>query len=72
MFSADGMELAEYVDENAADHAVFLTGRQHLNPVVSLAGRQIICGSGLYVRFHGMDYQQQDNAVRQLYEAPSE
>lgn len=72
VFTADGMELAEYVDENTAKNAVFLTGREHLNPVVSLAGRQIICGSGLYVHFHGMDYQRQDAAVRQMYESPSE
>ena len=72
VFSAEGMAAAEYVDENAPADAVFLTGRQHLNPVVSLAGRQILCGSSLYVYFHGMHYQTQDAAVRQLYEAPTE
>ena len=72
VFSADGMALAEYVDDNTAPDAVFLTGRQHLNPVASLAGRQILCGSSLYVYFHGMHFAEQDAAVRQLYEAPSE
>lgn len=72
VFDANGIALAEYVDENAAPNAVFLTGRQHLNPVASLAGRQIICGSSLYVYFHGMHFEAQDAAVRELYENPSE
>lgn len=72
VFHADGIALAEYVDDHAPPDAVFLTGRQHLNPVASLAGRQILCGSSLYVFFHGMHYEPQDAAVRQLYEAPSE
>lgn len=72
VFNADGITLAEYVDENAAADAVFLTGRQHLNPVASLAGRQIICGSSLYVYFHGMHFEAQDAAVREMYENPSE
>lgn len=72
VFSADGIALADYVDEQTAGDAVFLTGRQHLNPVASLAGRQILCGSSLYVHFHGMDYAAQDAAVRTLYEAPTE
>lgn len=72
VFSADGMALAEYVDENTPPDAVFLTGQQHLNPVASLAGRQILCGSTLYVYFHGMDYAAQQQAVRQLYETPSQ
>lgn len=72
VFNASGIALAEYVDENAAPDAVFLTGRQHLNPVASLAGRQIICGSSLYVYFHGMHFEAQDAAVREMYENPTE
>ena len=71
VFGADGIALAAYVDEETAPDAVFLTGRQHLNPVASLAGRQILCGSSLYVHFHGMHYGEQDAAVRALYEEPS-
>lgn len=71
-FPADAIALADYVDQNAAPNAVFLTGTQHLNPIASLAGRQILCGSSLYVYYHGMRYDAQAAAVRQLYEAPSE
>lgn len=72
VFSADAIALAEYVDENTPSGALFLTGQQHLNPVASLAGRNILCGSTLYVHFHGMDYGRQADAVRQLYETPSQ
>ena len=64
--------MAAFVDENASADALFLTGTQHLNPVVSLAGRDIVCGSSLYVYYHGMDYAAQLQAVKELYEAPSE
>lgn len=72
VFNAAAIATAEYVDDNTAPNTVFLTGRQHLNPVASLAGRQIICGSSLYVYFHGMQHSQQDTAVRAMYENPSE
>lgn len=72
VFSADGMTVAEYIDDNAARDALFLTGTEHLNPVVCLAGRSIVCGSSLYIYYHGMDYGVQEAAVRELYEAPSE
>ncbi len=72
VFNASAIATAEYVDENTPADAVFLTGRQHLNPIASLAGRRIICGSSLYVYFHGMQHAQQDMAVRTMYENPSE
>ena len=71
-FGAAEVAVGAWVDENAPADAVFLTGTQHLNPVASLAGRQIVCGSSLYVYFHGKDYYGQAELVRQLYEEPSE
>ena len=71
-FDETSIAVAAFVDENAPDDALFLTGTQHLNPVVSLAGRDIVCGSSLYVYYHGMDYAAQLQAVKDLYEAPSE
>ena len=47
-----------------------MTGQQHINPVCSLAGRQIICGSDLYVYFHGLDYGAQASACQRFYEDP--
>lgn len=54
-FTRDQIDMAEYIKENTPKDAVFLTGSYHLNPVPSLAGRNIYIGSSLYVYFHGFD-----------------
>lgn len=71
-WSANDIAMAAYVDENAAADALFLTADDHLTPVFSLAGRQIVCGSGSFLYFHGMDYTNQYNAMVSLYETPDE
>lgn len=71
LFSRTAVEAGEWIDENTGRDAVFLTGQQHINPVCSLAGRQIICGSDLYVFFHGLDYRQQAEDCRRFYEDPA-
>ena len=71
-WSADDIALATYIDENAESDALFLTSDSHLTPVFALAGRQILCGSGSYVYYHGMDYSAEYNAMRALYETPDE
>ena len=54
-FTDYDIEMAEYIRENTPSDAVFLTSTHHLNPVVTLAGRNIYIGSSLYVYFHGLD-----------------
>lgn len=71
-FDADAIAVAEYVEENTDPMGRFLCGTQLLNPVLSLAGRPILCASGTWLYYHGMDYSTQEAAVRQLLEAPSE
>ena len=41
--------------QRAGDDAVFLTGGQHNNAVASLAGRKLVCGSGTFLYFHGLN-----------------
>ena len=70
LFSATAVEAGEWIAENTEKDDVFLTGQQHINPVCSLAGRQILCGSSLYVYFHGLDYDRQSEDCRRFYEDP--
>ena len=70
LFSRTAVEAGKWIDENTEKDAVFMTGQQHINPVCSLAGRQIICGSDLYVFFHGLDYRAQAGASEGFYEYP--
>ena len=72
LFSANAVAAGDWIRENTDRDDMFLTGQQHINPVCSLAGRQIICGSDLYVFFHGLDYAQQSADCRRFYENPRE
>lgn len=71
-WSAEEVALADYVSQNAAPDALFLTSDRHTTPVFALAGRRILCGSGSYVYYHGMDYTEESSAMRLLYESPDE
>ncbi len=72
LFSADEAAAGAYADRETERDAVFLTSDQHNNPVAALAGRQIVCGTGSYLYFHGIDYSQQARDVRLMYEKPAE
>ena len=53
---------ARWIEENTPADAVFLTGNQHNNAVAALTGRDIVCGTGSYLYFHGIDYSRQQAA----------
>ncbi len=71
LFGADQVEAAGAIEAGAPEDAVFLTGGQHNNPVAALAGRRLVCGTGTYLYFHGVDYSRQQQAARSMYEAPA-
>jgi hypothetical protein len=72
LFSKDDVTFADYVERNTPADATFLTGTQHVNPIAVLAGRKIVCGSSLYLYFHGVDYQARQSAVYDMYQSPGE
>ena len=63
---------ARWIEANTPADAVVLTGDQHNNAVAALTGRDIVCGTGSYLYFHGIDYSRQRNAERLMLEAPGE
>lgn len=69
LFSEQQVEAAGFIAENTAPDSVFLTATSHTNPVCVLAGRNIVCGSSLYLYFHGVDYSQRENQVRLMLES---
>lgn len=71
LIDADQVSAADYVKENAAPDATFLTYNNHNNCIAALTGRNIVCGSGSYLYFHGIDYSARENAPHLLYEQPS-
>jgi len=70
LFSAAEVKAAEYIEENLPEKAVILTGDHHNNPVAALTGRYIVCGTGSYLYYHGMDYSAQKNAMVSMLADP--
>ena len=72
LFSAAEVRAAEFIEEKLPEDAVILTGNQHNNAVAALTGRDIVCGTGSYLYFHGIDYSAQLNAMTNMLGMPGE
>ncbi len=70
--SAPLVEAAEFIKANTEPDATFLTATNHNNAVAMLTGRNIVCGAGTFLYFHGVDYMPRSNNVKRMYEAPRE
>jgi len=70
--SAQLVEATEFIKANTAPDATFLTATNHNNAVAMLTGRNIVCGAGTFLYFHGVDYQGRSNNVRLMYEQPEQ
>ncbi len=55
-----------------AGDTVVLTGTQHNNPVSSIGGMKIVCGTSSFLYYHGVDYYTQERDVKRMFEAPTE
>ena len=71
LFSAAEVEAAEYIEESLPEKAVVLTGDQHNNAVAALTGRYIVCGTGSYLYYHGIDYSAQRQAMMSMLSSPA-
>lgn len=72
LYSADQVKLAEYIEENTAPNAVFLTNTHHNNALPSLTGRNVVCGADTFLYFHGIDTSERKQHVKLMFEAPME
>jgi len=70
MYSSDAMAAANYIMDVSEQDAVVLTGMQVNNPVSSIGGRKIVCGTPSFLYYHGVDYSAQSRAVKRMYEDP--
>ena len=67
LFSARQTAAAEFIVDNTEPDSLFLTASAHTNPVAVLTGRNIVCGPGLYLFFHGINYQTRERTAREMY-----
>jgi len=71
LLGANEVAVAAYIDKNLPDDVTILTGEQHNNAVAALTGRDIVCGTGSYLYYHGLDYSQQAKDQKQMLENPA-
>lgn len=67
LLSGEQVAAAEYIVENTEPDSLFLTSTDHTNPVSVLSGRNIPCGSSLYLYFHGVNYFDREAQVAEMY-----
>ncbi|MCH5287214.1 MAG: hypothetical protein J1E43_07315 [Christensenellaceae bacterium] len=70
-FSYRAVEAGEYIRDNTEEHSVFLTGRHHLNPVIAIAGRTIVCGPDLWLYWHGFNTSERERDIAAFYADPA-
>ena len=71
-FSKNAVEAGEFARDRTEKDAVFLTGTQHLNPVLSIGGKSVVCGPDLWLYWHGFDTTQRKEEIKQFYEDPEQ
>lgn len=70
-YSASAVEAGVWARDETEDDAVFLTGTQHLNPVLSIGGKTIVCGPDLWLYWHGFDTTERQEDIRRFMEDPA-
>ena len=71
LYSSSHVEAALYVDENLPVDVTILTGDRHANEISSLAGRNIVNGTSIFLWPHGIYDQGRVDDVKTMYEYPS-
>ncbi|MBR4036498.1 MAG: hypothetical protein IKJ05_07200 [Oscillospiraceae bacterium] len=72
LYSADHVALAEYIEQNTDTEDVILTDTRHNNEIASLTGRSIVCGSDVFLYYHGIDTSRRKAQVVQMYQRPAD
>ena len=67
LLSREQVAAADFIVENTEPDSLILTSTDHTNPVSVLSGRNIPCGSSLYLYFHGVDYFAREALVSEMY-----
>lgn len=70
LIGSDEVEASVFIRDNTKTDSTFLTHNNHNNAVAALTGRNIVCGSGSFLYFHGVDYAAREKALSELFENP--
>ena len=69
-YSAASVEAGEFARDRTEKDAVFLSGTQHLNPVLSIGGKTVVCGPDLWLYWHGFDTRERQRDIQTFFEDP--
>ena len=72
IFSQPHLEAAEFVQSNTDADAVILTNTRHNNEIAALTGRNIVCGSDIYLYYHGINTNNRKDDIALMYQNPAE
>ncbi|MDE6851756.1 MAG: hypothetical protein K2J67_04620, partial [Lachnospiraceae bacterium] len=70
LYSASSVKACRFIEEVTEEDSVILTASNHNNPVASLTGRNIVCGSGSFLYYHGIDYTGREAELPLMYSDP--
>ena len=66
LYSAHQVKSAKFILENTEPDSIFLCHNNHNNSISSLTGRNIYCGAGTFLFYHGVGYQERQALMRQM------
>ena len=72
LYGENQIKICEYIEENTAPDAVIMTDTRHNNAIASLTGRNIVCGAGTFLYYHGLNYYDREQNLKLMYEQPGE
>lgn len=70
LYSDASVEACRFIEKTTKPDATLLTASNHNNAVASLTGRNIVCGAGTFLYYHGVDYADRENELPLMYGDP--
>lgn len=70
LYSASDVKACKFIEEYIPPESIFLAASNHNNAIASLTGRNIVCGSGSFLNYHGVDYRSREQYLGQMYAYP--
>lgn len=68
LFSKEAVELGEQIKKITPKNAIFLTYKTHNSPINNLAGRPIMMGFPGLLWVHGINYQEREKEINQIFQ----
>ncbi len=72
IFSKEQIKAAQFVSATTQLDAIILTDGRHNNAIAALTGRNIVCGSPVFLYYHGLDYAEREKDVATMYQSPAQ